>query len=219
MVRRSHFRFRALRARANKGGMGKAAAYLRVSSGSQSLASQRDALRRAARARGDAIARGSWFAEKASSGRLARPELDRLRAAVRAGEYSRIYVFRIDRLTRSGIRDTFEVVEELRRHGAELVSIGDGFAVEGPAADVVLAVLAWAAQMERAAIGERVKAARKRVESQGGRWGRPARVDARTLARARALQKEGRTIREIAMALKVPRSTLGDALAGRGRYA
>jgi hypothetical protein len=45
-------------------------------------------------------------------------------------------------LTASGILDTFEVIEKLRAHGAELVSVSDGFALDGPAAEVVLAVMA-----------------------------------------------------------------------------
>ena len=81
-----------------------------------------------------------------------------------------MYVFRLDRLTRSGIRDTFELVEELRGHGIEIVSVADGFDLNGPAAEVVLAVMAWAAKMERLALGERVAAARERVEAAGGSW-------------------------------------------------
>jgi DNA invertase Pin-like site-specific DNA recombinase len=190
-----------------------AAAYLRVSTGGQSVKAQRAAVAAAARARGDRIGARGWFSETASAGRLERPALAALRAAVRAGRFSRVYVFRLDRLTRSGIRDTLGLVEEFRRHGAELVSVADGFELGGPAADVVLAVLAWAAQMERAALGERIRAARAKVEASGGRWGRPRRVDRKTRARARELQREGWSLRKISAALKVPRSTLADALA------
>lgn len=189
-----------------------AAAYLRVSTGGQTVNAQRAAVAAAARARGDRIGARGWFSETASAGRLERPALAALRAAVRAGRFSRVYVFRLDRLTRSGIRDTLGLVEEFRRHGAELVSVADGFELGGPAADVVLAVLAWAAQMERAALGERIRAARAKVEASGGRWGRPRRVDRKTLARARELRRKRWTIRKISAALKVPRSTLADAL-------
>jgi DNA invertase Pin-like site-specific DNA recombinase len=197
-----------------------AAAYLRVSSGGQTVKAQRRAVELAARARGERIGAGGWFSETASAGRLERPALAALRAAVRAGRFSRVYVFRLDRLTRSGIRDTLALVEEFRRHGAELVSVADGFELGGPAADVVLAVLAWAAQMERRALGERIRAARARVEATGGRWGRPRRLDPTTVAQAEQMRRArpGYSIRKIAAALKVPRSTLADALAGRGHY-
>ena len=167
------------------------AAYLRVSTTKQDWKLQRDAVTRAASARGDRIAKGRWFEEKKSGGSLDRPELQKVRDAVRAGSIRRLYVFRIDRLTRSGIRDTLALVEEFRRGGCELVSVADGFDFTGPGSEIVLAVMAWAAQMERNAIGERIKAARVRVEAAGGRWGRPRAVDPATLAKARCARAPG----------------------------
>jgi DNA invertase Pin-like site-specific DNA recombinase len=195
------------------------AAYVRVSSRQQDLALQRRAIAKAAEARGDTIATASWYSEKRSGSGLNRPELDRLRADVQAGEIRKLYVFRIDRLTRKGIRDTLAIVEELRSHGCQLATVADGFSLDGPAADVVLAVLAWAAQMERTALGERISAARDRIEAEGGAWGRPRAVDPATLARARKLKSAGRTVREIAVALKLKRSTLHGALSEKGHYA
>jgi DNA invertase Pin-like site-specific DNA recombinase len=185
---------------------GAVAAYVRVSSAGQSLAAQSEAIRRAARARGDKL--GRWYREKVSARTLDRPELAALRAAVRRGEVRKLYVFRIDRLTRSGIRDTLALLDELGRGGCEVVTIADGFELAGPARDVVLAVISWAAEMERRALGERISAARARAE----RWGRPRRtVD---VARARELAAKGKSLRQIAAALKVPLATLARRLAG-----
>jgi len=184
-----------------------AAAYVRVSSKAQDHASQRAAIERTAEARGDRIT--AWYAEKRSAKTIAREELQRLRADVRAGHVRKLYVFRLDRLARSGIRDTFEVVEELRAHGCELVTIADGFDLNGPAAEVVLAVMAWAAKMERLAINERIAAARERLAREGRAWGRPPRLASRERNQIRQLRRAGRTVREIAVALKIPRSTVG----------
>ncbi len=186
------------------------AAYVRVSSRAQDLGMQRLAIERAATARGDAV--GAWYAEKRSGKTLARPELDRLRADVRAGLVRRLYVFRLDRLTRSGIRDTFELIEELRAGGCEVVSVSDGFSLDGPAAEVILAVMAWASRMERLAINERIAAARERVEGEGRRWGRPKRMTEAQERRARELKAAGKSVREISAAVKVPRATVGRAL-------
>lgn len=176
---------------------------------------QRAAIARCADARGDIIS--CWYSESRSGATLDRPELDRVRARARAGELGRLYVFRLDRLTRSGIRDTLEVVAELRRGGCDLVSVSDAFDVGGPAGDVVLAVMSWAAEMERRAIGERIAAARDRVEARGGTWGRPRKLGPYLLGRALALQAEGRSVRSISMALKIPRSTVQAALARTSR--
>jgi DNA invertase Pin-like site-specific DNA recombinase len=194
-----------------------AAAYVRVSSRSQSLATQRDAIERAARARGDRITR--WFSETQSAVRIDRGELGNVRAAVRAGNVRRLYLYRLDRLSRSGIRDTLHVLEELRAGGCEVLSVADGFSLDGPAADVVIAVIAWAAQMERAAIGERIAAARQRIQAAGGAWGRPRRVSEPKVKEIRQRAKAGETIRELAVALKVPRSTVAEVVSGKGPYA
>ena len=196
--------------RTARGALGEAAAYVRVSSKAQTLAMQRDAIEREARARGDRVA--TWYCEKESARTLVRPVLQQLRADVCARRVRKLYVYRLDRLARSGIRDTFEVVEEFRRFECELVTVGDGFNLEGPAADVILAVMAWAAKMERHAINERIAAARKRLEAEGRPWGRPSRIDDLTRERIARLRREGRTVREIAIAVKVPRATVGRVL-------
>ena len=192
-------------------------AYCRVSSKAQDFATQRSAIERAATARGDTIT--SWRSEKRSGKLLARPELDQLRADARAGVIRKLYVYRLDRLTRSGIADTLQVVDEFRRHGCEVVSVADGFDLTGPAAEIILAVVSWAAKMERLAINERIAAARVRVEAEGGKWGRPARFSDEDRAKVVAMHREGRSIRDIAVALKTPKSTVARALKAAGRQA
>jgi DNA invertase Pin-like site-specific DNA recombinase len=193
------------------------AAYVRVSTRQQDLGAQKDAIWRVAEARGDVVT--LWFEEKKNANSLKRPELERLRDMVRRGMLQKLYAFKVDRLGRSGIRDTLTVVEELRANGCKLSTVADGFDFDGPSGDLVVAVMAWAAQMERQALGDRISAARERVEAAGGRWGRPRKLDPGTLARAVAMQAEGRSLRQIAVALKIARATLGDALSGKGHYA
>jgi DNA invertase Pin-like site-specific DNA recombinase len=187
-----------------------AVAYVRVSSKAQDYKTQRAAIERAADARGDRIVR--WYSEKLSGRTLARAELERLRQAARAGEVRAVYVFKLDRLTRSGIRDTLEVVEELRTAGAGLVTVADGFTLDGPAADVILAVMAWAAKMERLATAERIAAARQRVEAEGGRWGRPRVMDKAVVKQAVALRKTGLSVRDVAEQLGQSKSAVDRAL-------
>jgi DNA invertase Pin-like site-specific DNA recombinase len=188
-------------------------AYLRVSSASQTADMQRAAVERVIAARESAASSPTWYEDTRTGATTQRPGLEALRADVRAGRVSKVYVYRLDRLTRSGIRDTLAIVEELRAAGCTLVTVADGFDVEGPASEVVLAVLAWAAKMERLAIGERISAARARVEASGGRWGRPRRMVGVDIERAMRMKRDGKSLREIAVALKVPRSTVARALA------
>ena len=50
---------------------------------------------------------------------------------------------------RSRIRDTLQVIEELRWHGCEPVTVADGFELDGAVAEIVLALMAWASKIER----------------------------------------------------------------------
>ena len=194
-----------------------AAAYVRVSTRQQSLEAQISAISMAATARGDVITH--WYGDKVSGYNAERAELQALRMAVRRGKHRKCYVFRIDRLSRAGVLATFTVIDEMTRHGCSVLSVCDPFDLDSPAGPIVLAVLATCAEMERKALGDRINAARERVERAGGQWGRPRRIDPGTLARAQELRVEGKTIREISSALKVPRATLQGALAGKGHYA
>ena len=81
--------------------------------------------------------------------------------------------------------------------------------LNSPAAEVVLAVMASAGKMERLAINERISAARERLAAEGRAWGRPPRLAPRERNQIRQLRRAGRTVREIAVALKIPRSTVG----------
>lgn len=186
-----------------------ATAYLRVSSASQDHALQRDANQRAAERRGDTIV--SWYVDTESGGTLARPELARLRADARRGTLPRrLYVFALDRLTRTGIIDTLALVRELRDLGVEIISYSDPFDVAGPAGEIVIAVMAWAAEAELKRQKERRTAARSRREKEGLPWGRPRTVPAGDPLEQRIedLRKEGRSVRYIAQALSVKRDVV-----------
>jgi DNA invertase Pin-like site-specific DNA recombinase len=191
------------------------AAYVRVSSRSQDTAMQRHSIERAAAARGEAI--GTWYEEKRSGKSLARPELDRLRQDVRTGMVKRLYTFKLDRLTRSGVADTFRVVEELKAAGCELIAVEDNNLQLKPSTndvvtDVFLFALGLGAKLERTAINERISAARERIEAEGGQWGRPQRLTVSDRNRILEMKAEGRSIREIAMAIRAPRATVARAL-------
>src|SRR6267378_7417204 len=66
--------------------------------------------------------------------------------------------------------------------------------------------------MERLAINERITAARERVEAEGRKWGRPPRLTDQDRTKVVALACQRRTIRQIAVALKIQKSTVARAL-------
>ena len=178
--------------------------YIRVSSPSQDYAYQRHAIEAAARSRGEKV--GEWYGDVASGSRMDRPALGRLWAALDAGGVRRVWVWRLDRLTRSGIADMFDAVARVRSSGAELSSVADQLALDGgPAGELMLAVFAWCAQQERNKIRENQEAARARLAREGRRWGRPRTPDDR-IDEVLVLKSQGRSVREIAHMMKLSKT-------------
>jgi DNA invertase Pin-like site-specific DNA recombinase len=191
---------------------GRAAAYARVSTPEQGFELQRVSVER--RASNEGAGELTWFTEQRSGRSWIRPELDRLLEAVRQGRFDRVYVWRLDRLTRRGSHDTLGVVQAIRSAGAELVSVTEGFDFTGAVGELLISMLGFAAKLEMDSQMERQQAARARLESEGRAWGRPAKLPAEVREKIRALRAEDppRSIRSIAMAVKVPRSSVFDAL-------
>src|SRR5438309_8585391 len=105
------------------------AAYVRVSSRSQdhaNAAARRRTGRRCSRRQDRGLVLRQDDGRRAGA-----PRPDRLRADARAGLLRRLYLFKLDRLTRSGIADTLNVVQELRDSGVEIVTVADGFSLDG----------------------------------------------------------------------------------------
>lgn len=190
--------------------------YMRVSSKGQNLALQEHAIEEEARRRGDEIV--GWYSEKMSAKTSQRPELDRLRADIRAGRVQgRVYGFRLDRFLRTGPADAFRFAEECHTAGVELVTVADGLNLKPGKDDITTAVLLFAfslaAKLERAAIADRIAAARVHMEAEGRRWGRPPRMTFHERSEAVARRDAGESVRSIARAMRVPRPTIARLLA------
>lgn len=190
---------------------GRVAAYIRVSSRSQDYAYQRHAIELAARARGERV--DEWFGDVATGSKMDRPQLLKLRAAIRTGAIRRLWVWRLDRLTRSGIVDTLSCIGEIRRAGCSVSSVADGFPLEGHAGELFMAMVAWAAQQEREKIRENQAAARMRMEASGRHWGKPpvevaTRRQVIQLRRDAEARGERLSVRKIARHTKVGKSTV-----------
>lgn len=190
---------------------------------------QRAAIERRAQELGDTV--GAWYSETASVSRRGtaadvstrgRPEFRRLLDDVAGGHVARLYVYRLDRLTRTGIRDTLGLVQDLRRAGVELVSVADGLPElvgNGATTEILLAVMAWAAEMETLALRERVSTARAHARAQGTPWGRPRRLNDDQVRLIRTLHRDhGLSARQLAVRFDVSRSIVGRALARKSPY-
>lgn len=188
------------------------AIYARVSTDQQDSANQVPDLERLCAARGWTI--GHRYAETVSGAAERRPELERMLADAHAGRFRVLVVWSLDRLSRRGIAEVAGIVAKLDAAKVALVSVREPWAdTTGPVRDLLVAVFAWVAEQERARLRERLAAARARLEARGKRWGRPPRMSEAQRKRAAALKAAGKSTRQIAAALKVPRTTVRRALA------
>jgi DNA invertase Pin-like site-specific DNA recombinase len=181
---------------------GQRVGYARVSSASQNLDGQTDALR--------AAGCEKIFAD-AASGKLAeRPELSLCLGYLRAGDT--LVVWRLDRLGRS-LRHLVETVNVLAERGVAFASLHEGIDTTTSTGRLVFHIFAALAEFERELIAERAAVGRAAARVHGRVGGRPAKLSPEQvrLARVRYAARDV-TVAEIAKAFGVGRGTIYRAL-------
>lgn len=97
------------------------------------------------------------FSDRGYSGaNLQRPAFCELMEHVDEGTIDRIYIYRLDRISRS-LPDFVSLTEKLRKHGVTLISKSEGFDTSSETSLILLNILMMFAQMERGAISQRVR--------------------------------------------------------------
>ena len=148
----------------------RAAFYARVSSEAQArdntIASQLAALRERIAADGAALDPDHAFVDDGHSGSsLVRPDLERLRDAVAAGDIDRIYVLAPDRLARRHAHQAL-LMEEFRRAGVAVCFLNRPIGAS-PEDDLLLQMQGVIAEYERAQILERGRRGRRHAARTG----------------------------------------------------
>ncbi len=144
----------------------KAALYLRVSTGEQSVDSQRSELM------AECLRRGwepvEFIDEGISGAKTERPALERLLKEVRGRHIKAVLCYKLDRLGRS-LQHLVQLVEFFQTKDCALIVPGQGLDTsrENPAAKLQLHVLAAVCEFERSLIRDRVKAGMARAKSLG----------------------------------------------------
>lgn len=189
-----------------------AALYLRVSTDDQDTSNQQPELLAIARARGLEVL--EEYSETESAAKR-RPVFARMLEDARRARFQVLLIWSIDRFGRDTIRNVADVLE-LDRLGVQVVSAREAWldTTADPALRRLLIVIfSWVAEQERARLVERTLAGLARARAQGKALGRPPRMTRRELEAAARMAQDGRSVRAMAVALKVPRSTLQRALA------
>lgn len=161
------------------------------------LESQVRALREYCRLNG--IKEAELFTDENQSGaKSSRPALDRMMAAVRAGEVDKVISYSLSRLGRSTTH-LLKLMDEMNKLGVKFVSLSERLETETPAGRMIFTVLAAVSQLERELIVERVKNGLANARAKGKQIGRKKLRDSVLI---RSLLKAGMSFRQISVVAK-----------------
>ena len=119
-----------------------------------------------------------------SGGTAKRPEYQRLRADVEAGNVSAVYSYSVSRIGRNA-RELLDFLEACKAHGVTVTTEAEGtIGGKGAFADFMLLIMAGLAQLERELASERTLAAHA-VRRERGDWIGPAPYGMRLEAQKR----------------------------------
>jgi DNA invertase Pin-like site-specific DNA recombinase len=176
--------------------------YARVSTQSQTLAAQRDALH--------AAGAEKLFSEKISGDGRHRPGLERLIKALEPGDV--VLVTRLDRLARS-TKDLLVTLDHIGKSGATFKSLADTWAdTTTPHGRLLLAVLGSLAEFERSLIAERTSTGRKRAMANGVHFGPKFKLTLHQRKEAKARHDAGETFVDIGKSMNVSYMTIARAV-------
>jgi DNA invertase Pin-like site-specific DNA recombinase len=187
--------------------MKRAALYLRVSTGEQTIENQRRELTQAAE-------RHSWqiVAEycdegiSGAKGRDKRPGLDGLCKAITRREIDLVAAWSVDRLGRS-LPHLVAFLGELHASGCDLYLHRQGLDTSTPAGRALFGMMGVFAEFERAMIVERTRAGMARARAAGKRIGRP-RLDLDLRRKIAQRLADGDSAYAAAKALGIARKTV-----------
>ena len=152
----------------------KAAIYTRVSleDGRQTAENQRQQLAEFCERMGWQVV--AEFTDAKSGKSMDRPGLKKMTAAASKREFDVLVFWDLSRLSRSGVADVSGLLQQLAGWGVAYRSLQESYLDSlGPFSDVVVALLASIAKLEREKIRERTLAGLARARKQGRIGGRP----------------------------------------------
>lgn len=193
--------------------MQRAAVYLRVSTDGQTVENQRGPCEALATARGFE----PLVVAETGSAVKRRPGWERVLELARSGQVRAVVVWALDRMGRGGALEALATIAELERVGCVVLCVSETWVDTthgNPFRDVLIAMSATVAKMERARLIERTRAGLARARAGGARIGRPPTSPV-LMGAAADLVAKGATVHAAARAMGVNRWSLRRHLAVR----
>jgi len=184
--------------------MKKVAIYLRVSTSSQTVESQRLELEAYCQRQGWVITQ--TYEDAGISGtKYDRPALQQMLKDSAKGKFEILVIFKIDRLARS-TSDLLNILQQLKSNGVDFISTTQSIDTTTSMGKMVLTFLGAIAEFERETIVERINSGISRAKAEGVRFGRPrAGFD---VNKALELKRNGKSWNQIAKSTGVSKATV-----------
>ena len=181
--------------------MTRVAIYARVSTKEQTTETQVAQLEAYCQSRGWADV--AVFRDDGISGvRDNRPELDKLRQRMMAGEFSAIVVSKMDRLGRS-LGMILRLWDEADAAGVRVIVIDQGIDTSTPTGRLQRNMLAALAEFERELILERTRTGVARARALGKKFGAPRRIHESVAREVRTRRERGESLRLISQRMNL----------------
>ena len=143
------------------------------------------------------------FVENGISGvKKDRDALNAMLTAAKARKFETLYVYSIDRLSRS-VKNLIETVETLNSLGITIVFKRENIDTQTAMGQFFLTVLGSLAQFEREIMIERINAGIARAKAEGKKMGRPTKLNDSLINAVTMLYDKGVSIRNISKTLGV----------------
>jgi len=181
------------------------AIYSRISTDKQDNENQLDQLRTFAATQGWHIKK--QYVDVATGKNGDREQFKALFKAASRREFALVLFWSLDRFSREGVLETLTYLQNLTQYGVGYRSFTEQYLDScGMFREAVISILAVIAKQERVRLSERTIAGLQRARARGRIGGRPhAACDPNEV---RQLKADGKTIAEIALSLKVSKSTI-----------
>lgn len=180
----------------------KVAIYVRVSTDKQELSNQREPLKVFVSNRKDELV--EIYEDVATGSKSDRDGFNAMIRDAYQGKFEAVVVWAIDRLTREGMIQTMNLIDQLGNRGIGIISYTEPYldTTSELARNILLAVVSTLAKAERLKISERTKAGLARLRARGHKFGRPT-IKPAIRARVQEELRAGQGVCMIARLLKV----------------
>ena len=178
--------------------------YARVSTDDQELARQIDALNN--------YGVDKIYKEKITGTKAKRPELDKLKNALREGD--EVIIESLSRLGRS-TQDLLNLIEEWNSQGVKLVSLKESIDTTTPTGKLLTTVLSAISQFERDITVQRTNEGLQAAGARGRKGGRPKASSAKVEKAVKLYLAQTHSIKEITAICGISQATLYRALAAQ----